>query len=46
MQTVYNKMELKEAWNDYNVNEKYYLQAIEKEINNILGFSRNQMSLF
>jgi len=46
MQTVYNKMELKDAWNDYNVNEKYYLQAIEKEINNILGFSRNQMSLF
>ena len=46
LQTVYNKMELKDVWNDYNVNEKYYLQAIEKEINNILGFSRNQMSLF
>jgi hypothetical protein len=46
LQTVYNKMERKDTWNDYNVNEKYYLQAIEKEINNILGFSRNQMSLF
>ena len=45
IQTVFNKVESKN-WEDYNVNEKYYLQAIEKEINNILNVNSNQLSLF
>ena len=45
LQTVYNKMEIKE-WDTYDINTKYYMQAIEKEINNILGVSSNQLELF
>ena len=45
LQTVYNKMEEKE-WDAYDINTKYYMQAIEKEINNILGVSSNQLELF
>ena len=45
LQTVYNKMEEKE-WDAHNINIKYYMQAIEKEINNILGVSSNQLELF
>ena len=45
IQTVFNKIENKQ-WSDYNINEKYYLQAIEKEINNILNTNFNQLSLF
>jgi len=45
LQTVYNKMKIKE-WDAYDINTKYYMQAIEKEINNILGVSSNQLELF
>jgi hypothetical protein len=34
LQTVFNKTQEKQ-WEDYNVNEEYYLQQIEKEITNI-----------
>ena len=46
IQTVYNKIELESKWKDYDINMKYYLQAIEKEINNILGVATNQLKLF
>ena len=45
VQTVMNKIETKE-WSDYDINEKYYLNAIEKEINNIIGVKNNQLLLF
>ena len=45
MQTVYNNATPQE-WNTYDINEKYYLDAIEREINNILGIKTNQLSLF
>ena len=45
LQTVYNKIEEKK-WEEYDINTKYYIQAIEKEINNILGVSSNQLELF
>lgn len=40
-----NKIEHKK-WSDYDINEKYYLNAIEKEINNIIGIKNNQLLLF
>ena len=46
MSTVFNNMELKGKFSEYDINYKYYQQAIEKEINNILGFSSNQLNLF
>ncbi len=45
MQTLYNKAD-PQQWASYDINEKYYLDAIEREINNILGVKTNQMSLF
>ena len=45
VQTVMNKIENKK-WSDYDINEKYYLNAIEKEINNIIGVKNNQLLLF
>jgi len=45
MQTLYNKVDEKE-WEDYDINEKYYLDAIEKEIDNIMGIKTNQLNLF
>ena len=44
--TVYNKMTINPKWESYNINYKYYLQAIEKEINNILGINCGQLDLF
>ena len=46
MTTIFNKIELCEKWNNYDINYKYYQQAIEKEINNIIGFNNNQLNLF
>ena len=46
IQTVFNKINEQEKWEDYNINKKYYLMAIEKEINNILNVNSNQLSLF
>ena len=45
MQTIMNKIDHKE-WSNYDINNKYYLDAIEKEINNIIGVKTNQLSLF
>ena len=45
MQTVMNELEIK-TFSDYDINEKYYLNAIEKEINNIIGIKSNQLDLF
>mgnify|MGYP003123952720 FL=1 len=45
VQTVMNKIENKK-WSDYDINEKYYLNAIEKEINNIIGVKSDQLLLF
>ena len=44
VQTVYNVHSDKQ-WQDYDVNESYYLQSIEKEINNI-SQSVSQLNLF
>lgn len=46
LQTTFNDIKLNPKWESYNINEKYYLQAIEKEINNILGNKINQLMLF
>ena len=45
MQTIYNDTNIKD-WESYDINEKYYLDAIEKEINNIIGIKSNQLLLF
>lgn len=44
MQTIYNDMTIKN-WDDYNVDIKYYIQAIEREINNII-MAKAQLKLF
>jgi len=45
LQTVNNNM-IEQEWENYDINQKYYLDAIEREINNILGVKTNQISLF
>ncbi len=45
MQTIFNDSIAKD-WKDYDINEKYYLDAIEKEIDNIMGVKTNQLNLF
>jgi len=45
MQTIMNNIENKD-WALYDINEKYYLDAIEREINNIIGIQSNQLLLF
>lgn len=44
LQTVFTKFQEKH-WKDYGVDESYYLQAIQQEINNIEK-STNQLALF
>ena len=46
LQTVFNKIEVKPKWSDYNIDNLYYLQAIESEINSILLTKSNQLKLF
>jgi hypothetical protein len=48
MQTIMNNTFLKKnkEWEKYDVNERYYLDAIEREINNIIGIQTNQLLLF
>ena len=46
LQTVYNKMDIAPKWETYDINKAYYLSAIEKEINDILAVSSNQLKLF
>ena len=45
MQTIFNDLKEKD-WKDYDINEKYYLEAIQKEIDNIIGIKTNQLLLF
>jgi len=46
MQTIFNNAELKPKWEDYDVNVDYYLNAVEKELDNIIGIDSNQLTLF
>jgi hypothetical protein len=46
MQTVFNELDIKPKWEDYNLNLNYYLKAIESEIDKILSVSANQLKLF
>jgi hypothetical protein len=45
-QKLFNKIVVKNKFSDYNINKKYYIQAIENEINNILKYNRNQLTIF
>jgi len=45
MQSIFNKMHIKPKWEEYNINKRYYLDAIEQEINGIITVS-NQLTLF
>ena len=38
-------MHLKPKWEEYEINTQYYLKAIEKEIDNILNTTSNQLEL-
>jgi len=46
LQTVFNDIKIKPKWEDYNIDQKYYLNAIEEEINSIINVSSNQLKLF
>jgi hypothetical protein len=39
-------MQLEPKWENYNIDKKYYLEAIEQEINNIIDVAPNQLTLF
>jgi hypothetical protein len=45
-QILFNKIEVKNKFSDYNINKNYYIQAVENEINNILKFNKNQLTIF
>lgn len=45
-QKLFNKIEIKTNFNDYNINKKYYLESIKNEIDNILSIPKNQLKLF
>jgi hypothetical protein len=45
LQSVFNDMHLKPKWEEYEINTQYYLKAIEKEIDNILNTTSNQLEL-
>lgn len=44
MQREFNQYK-KLEWDDYNINEKYYLDKIYKEINNICPPEKKQLTL-
>ena len=46
MQTLYNNINLKPKWEDYNLDIGYYSKAIESEIDNILSVHMDQLKLF
>ena len=46
LQTIYNKMKVEPKWENYDINKGYYLNAIEKEVNDILTVSTSQLKLF
>ena len=45
MQTIYNKMIIFNKFKKYDIDYRYYIQAIEREISNITAES-NQLKLF
>jgi hypothetical protein len=45
-QTILNKLCIKNKFEDYNVNIKYYIKAIENEIDNIINISKKQLRIF
>lgn len=46
IQTLFNDMQIQTSWDKYDINKRYYLSAIEQEINNILSVPSNQLTLF
>ena len=46
LQVVFNDIEIKLKWEDYNIDKKYYLNAIEEKINNIINVASNQLKIF
>jgi len=46
LQVLFNKINLETKWENYNIDNAYYMEAIEQEINNILNVSSNQLKLF
>ena len=46
LQTVFNKFKIETKWENYDINKGYYLEANEKEINNIINVASNQLTLF
>ncbi|BCV01465.1 MAG: hypothetical protein CM15mV42_1470 [uncultured marine virus] len=46
LQKVFNTLEIKPKWEDYNIDKAYYMKAIESEIDKILKVSVNQLKLF
>ena len=46
LQEVFNDIKIQPKWENYNINKKYYLEAIEQEINGIIDVSSNQLKLF
>jgi hypothetical protein len=45
-QTIFNEISIKNKFEDYNVNIKYYIKAIENEIDNIINISKKQLRIF
>ena len=46
LQEVFNDIKIQPKWENYNIDKKYYLDAIEQEINSIIDVSTNQLKLF
>jgi len=46
LQSIFNDMKIKPQWKDYDIQKKYYLDAIEQEINGIINVASNQLTLF
>ena len=46
LQSIFNDMQLEPKWENYDIDKKYYLEAIEQEINNIIDVAPNQLTLF
>jgi hypothetical protein len=46
MQVLFNKIEIKPKWDLYKINQNYYFQLIESEIENIINYKSQQLKLF
>jgi len=46
MQVLFNKVDIKPKWDLYKINQNYYFQLIESEIENIINYSPQQLKLF